>query len=312
LDKHIEVVVDWPKAGHKLTTNEKVPSEIAYTADGIKWGACISDGEQRHMWTKLDLDRTQVGEAAKILSEITLHGTETTKQPVEIVADFLRHVKEHLIINLDTQYGEKLWRTLPINLIVTVPAVWSDAAKSRTLEAVTNAGFNSAEFLRLKRTLTITEPEAAALHTMKSFQGSVQADRFSIGDGFIVCDMGGGTVDLVCYRVASLEPTALEETTIGSGDQCGSSFIDHAFIRLLASRMSSRDFLRLAGSSNEYITRTSMSPDLSEMVRRFVVDAKLGFSGTEECFVDFPKRFAKTIEDDEEWGIEDGTFVISR
>lgn len=316
LDKHIEVVIDWPRAGHKLTTHEKVPSEIAYTSSGVKWGACIRDGEQRYMWTKLSLDRTNyhthTGETARILSEMTLYGPRDRRQPVTIVADFLREVKEHLVTNLDDRYGEQLWRTLPITLVITVPAVWSDAAKSRTLEAVSKGGFNTTELPRLKRTVTVTEPEAAALHTMKSFQGSIQADRFAVGDGFIVCDMGGGTVDIICYRVAELEPTALEEATIGAGDQCGSSFIDRAFIGLLESRLRPEDFLKFAESSSRYIFRTSMPPHLTEMVRRFSVDAKCNFSGKDYSFIDFPKALVGTIDDDEERGIQNGAFVITR
>ena len=306
--------MDWPS--QKRTTGEKVPSEIAYTSEGIKWGRCIPEGVPRHMWTKLDLDRTnsrmQVGEAARILGEMTLHGSNAARPPVTIVADFLRQAKEHLITNLDTQYGEKLWRTLAITLVITVPAVWSDAAKSRTLEAVSKAGFNTTEFPKLKRTVTITEPEAAALHTMKSFHGSVQADRFSVGDGLTVCDMGGGTVDIVCYRITEHEPTELEEATIGTGDQCGSSFIDRAYIRLLETRLRPDDFLKLAGCRSEDISRTSMSPDLRQMVNDFADNAKAVFSGKEYSFMDFPRILSRTIEDDDDRGIVGGLFVISR
>jgi len=37
----------------------------------------------------------------------------------------------------------------------------------------------------------IKEPEAAALYTLSSFDHS-----FKVGDSFVVCDAGGGTVDL--------------------------------------------------------------------------------------------------------------------
>lgn len=37
----------------------------------------------------------------------------------------------------------------------------------------------------------IKEPEAAALYTLSSFDHS-----FKAGDSFVVCDAGGGTIDL--------------------------------------------------------------------------------------------------------------------
>ncbi|KAJ4361459.1 hypothetical protein N0V95_001876 [Ascochyta clinopodiicola] len=312
LEKHIEVIMNWPGPS-RAATKEKVPSEIAYTREGTEWGLSIPAGEPRHMWTKLDLDRTnhrtQVGEAARILNEMTLNGSCPAKQPVDIVADFLRKVKDHLIVNLDDQFGPKLWRTLPITLVVTVPAVWSDAAKSRTMEAVSKGGFNAVEFPQVKRVVTTTEPEAAAIYTMKSFDGSVQKDRFAIGDGFVVCDMGGGTVDLISYRVADLEPTALEEATIGNGDQCGSSFVDQAFVRFLERRLGPDDFQKLAGCRSEDVSRTSLPPKLSQMVRRFALDVKGLFTGNEVHFFLGLPYLLRNCENKK--GISDGELIIT-
>jgi molecular chaperone DnaK (HSP70) len=55
--------------------------------------------------------------------------------------------------------------------VVTVPAVWIDVAKARTLEAVDKAGFNTLVFPQLKSILMTTEPEAAAIYTIKSLRG---------------------------------------------------------------------------------------------------------------------------------------------
>jgi molecular chaperone DnaK (HSP70) len=44
--------------------------------------------------------------------------------------------------------------------ILTVPAVWSDKAKSDTLQCAHRAGFGEMDKIRL-----ITEPEAAAVYT---------------------------------------------------------------------------------------------------------------------------------------------------
>jgi molecular chaperone DnaK (HSP70) len=172
------------------------------------------------MWTKLILDATQGGEVTTTFKELSLDSQGPAPKPVDIIADYLSHIKDHLIKNLDRQYGKEVWRTLLVTLVMTVPAVWSDLAKDSTLQAICKGGFNTTVFPKLNRTVLMTEPEAAAIYTIQSLRGSVQDEQFAIGDGFIVCDMGGGTVDLVSYRIAELEPTILEEATVGSGDQC--------------------------------------------------------------------------------------------
>ncbi|KAF2820901.1 hypothetical protein CC86DRAFT_386927 [Ophiobolus disseminans] len=110
------------------------------------------------MWTKLELDSPQIGEAAKILNELSLSAKGPSK---------------HVVKDLDERYGNQLWKTLSITLVVTVPAVWFDAAKDRTLQAVWKAGFDTSGFPNLKRIVTTTEPEAAAIDTIQFLRGSV-------------------------------------------------------------------------------------------------------------------------------------------
>ena len=194
--KTIIVIQDWPSRHTKIATKDKVPSELALK-DLSNWGSLIAPNEQRHMWTKLLLDDPKAGEVDKILRELTLSDpTRPSAKPVEVISKYLAHVKAHLIKNLDIHYGKGLWRTLPLTLVVTVPAVWSDVAKDSTLRAVNKAGFNTTELPQLKRTVLTTEPEAAAIYTIQSMRGGIQDEQFAVGDAFVVCDMGGGTVDL--------------------------------------------------------------------------------------------------------------------
>jgi hypothetical protein len=308
--KDVQLVQDWPVRYTKVCTRDKIPSEIALKDRKI-WGALIAPNEPRHMWTKLLLDNSKAEEVDKILKELSLndaYGPST--KPVEIIAAYLAHVKAHLLTNLDNKYGKELWRTLPITLVVTVPAVWSDAAKDATLQAVSMAGFNATGLPKLKRTVITTEPEAAAIYTIQSLRGGVQDEQFAIGDGFIVCDMGGGTVDLISYRVAELQPTTLEEATVGNGDKCGGSFVERGFLKWLERRLGTADFVQIAGERSEELPRTSLSPKLSRMVQDFVLEAKSGFSGYETNFLRLPVPLS-SIEDDEARGIQDGEIQIT-
>ncbi|EUC40240.1 hypothetical protein COCMIDRAFT_109318 [Bipolaris oryzae ATCC 44560] len=309
-EQHIEIVHDWPSRHGNVGTREKVPSEVAYLDEGLRWGSDIPPYEKRHMWTKLELDNHGHGEAAKIIGEMS-NPLKARKPPVEIIAGFLAQVKGHLIKNLDDKYGKELWRTLPITLVVTVPAVWSDVAKYRTMQAIEKAGFNSLEFKELKMPVIVTtEPEAAALYTIKTLRGTAQDAKLSIGDGFIVCDMGGGTVDLIAYRVTSIQPTVIEEATVGSGAQCGGSFIDRAFLQWLERRLGTQDFVKIAGCRSEEIPRTSLTRKAAKLLQDFTMEVKSGFSGTQTNYLLLPSPLS-AIDDDEKRGISDGELKIT-
>ncbi len=59
----------------------------------------------------------------------------------------------------------------------------------------------------------IKEPEAAALYTMHCLEFSL-----NVGDAFVVCDAGGGTVDLISYEVVGLSPSLqVKELVPGTG-----------------------------------------------------------------------------------------------
>ena len=308
--KQSEVIRDWPSRHSKIGTNDKVPSEIAYLPGGIEWGANIAPNAQREMWTKLQLDRPQTGEAGRILRELSSNTQGPRRRPVDIIADFLERVRDHLITNLDNQYGPELWRTLPITLVVTVPAVWSDLAKARTMQAVNQAGFNSVRLPNLKHILTTTEPEAAAIYTIKTLRGGAQDDQLVVGDGLIVCDMGGGTVDLISYKVSKLQPTMVQEATVGNGDQCGGTFVDRAFFVWLQNKLGIEDFKKISGESLAAdIPRTSISPKLGRMLSDFIVEAKNGFSGKQDNYLRLPHPPSSL--DDDARGICNGEIEIT-
>lgn len=125
-------------------------------------------------------------------------------------------------------YGDGTGRVLkkPVDFVLTVPAVWSDKARQMTLEAAVRAGLGVAEaghatgLLRL-----ITEPEGAAEYALRSMQPGM----LKIGECFVVCDAGGGTVDLISYKIASLSPLQLHECVVGSGGLCGAVYLDRRF-----------------------------------------------------------------------------------
>ncbi|CEL07319.1 hypothetical protein ASPCAL10479 [Aspergillus calidoustus] len=128
-----------------------------------------------------------------------------------------------------------------IQFVLTVPAVWSDKAKDATLRAAIKAGA-PAQGISL-----VSEPEAAALYTLRAIQPCLIARN----DVFIVCDAGGGTVDLISYMVKELDPLRVMEATKGTGRICGSMLLDTRFEELLRDKMGAENYDALPTKSKE-------------------------------------------------------------
>jgi molecular chaperone DnaK (HSP70) len=74
--------------------------------------------------------------------------------------------------------------------------MWSDRAKATMREAALRAGLiNSND--HPDRLMLISEPEAAALYCEK------KSEQFNLkhGQRFMICDAGGGTVDLIVFEI---------------------------------------------------------------------------------------------------------------
>ena len=80
----------------------------------------------------------------------------------------------------------------------------------------------------------ISEPEAAAIYTLDA----MDTHDMGVGDSFVLCDAGGGTVDLITYTVAALEPVLeLSEASPGTGSICGSSLLNRRFQKWLENKI---------------------------------------------------------------------------
>ena len=70
----------------------------------------------------------------------------------------------------------------PIEYILTVPAVWSEAAQSQTRMCAEMAGLGIDSALQL-----ISEPEAAAVYSLEE----LDPHNIKVGDAFVLVDAGG-------------------------------------------------------------------------------------------------------------------------
>ena len=132
---------------------------------------------------------------------------------VSVTRDFLRAMNVHVMQIISRRLLSKIIQTARYSYILTVPAIWSDNAKEQTKRAALEAGLGNGN----KMDLTFySEPETAAVYTLRTMEGLLH--RVRLGDKFVVCDAGGGTVDLISYQLREIDPyLQMEECSMGSG-----------------------------------------------------------------------------------------------
>ncbi|KAF3095664.1 hypothetical protein TWF569_003538 [Orbilia oligospora] len=230
-EPQISIIQNWPNCGTRALS--QVPTEIAYPTTGgqFSWGYDIQPTLSILKWFKLFLEYPD----EEIAGLCDLPSGKTIE---DVVADFLSAVYQHAIAQLHVQRGKAVMDITQVDFVLTIPAVWNEQACARTKRAAERAGFATNHTLNM-----CTEPEAAALYTLRSSETSA-----NVGDKIIVCDAGGGTVDLISYNIRRIHPRLeVDEAVVGSGDTCGSTYIDQSFEDFFKTRMGAHyDSLRVA------------------------------------------------------------------
>ena len=300
----IDIIKAWP--GGNGITSDKVPTEIAYgppniakdpTLDTdvakqrqIRWGFQFKPEESRLRCIKLFLDRNQKLPHFVSPLETAAQLRRCERTVMDAVSDYLTKIYNHTMETLTRRYGESFMSTTKVDFVLTVPAVWSDAAKNATLQAAERAGMGNRHELKL-----ISEPEAAAVYTLKTIQPS----GIKEGDNFIVCDAGGGTVDLIAYKVTKVSPLRVEESAVGTGGLCGSAFLNYRF----------EDHVRERIGVERYVTMREKKPKTWMMgLRYFEEFVKRNFNEEEHSEVNVP---FPGLADDEEAGLESGFLIMT-
>eukprot|EP01083_Nonionella_stella_P267723 904519_1 len=142
-----------------------------------------------------------------------------------------------------------------IQWLLTVPAIWSEAAKDKMRTWIIKAGLVNEKILN--QCVIVYEPDCASLAIQKHYFKNLSKRSQSIiwnptddptddtkancdkpksrgfedGDTYILIDAGGGTVDIACHKI--LDGGCVEEIVYPTGDKWGSCYIDDLYIELL-------------------------------------------------------------------------------
>ncbi|QDS68467.1 hypothetical protein FKW77_010834 [Venturia effusa] len=206
--KTVRLINDWPDPVNPVANSEKVPTAISYE-NGLphSFGYNVPPVGRGLRWFKLLLDPkhsyARTREAITSRKQIdNLH-----KTPEDVASDYLRMIWSYTKEDISRVKGDG-WESLYLlKIVLTVPAIWTPAARDRTKRVAEMAGIPGEIHL-------VTEPEAAALAVLKDRNDEDDAN-LKTGDAFVVCDAGGGTVDLISYKVSGVDPLRIEECAVG-------------------------------------------------------------------------------------------------
>ncbi|KAF2137317.1 uncharacterized protein K452DRAFT_341303 [Aplosporella prunicola CBS 121167] len=205
----IEVINQWPGTPESVF---KVPTRIAYAFENEnlttnQWGYTATPNMEPYLWTKLLLDRnTKLTDYDDpTLDDLLGKGImrlPESKSAREVCSNFLKCLCEHMVAVLTKKYSSRIFDITPVEVWITLPAIWSDAARDATKSAAMSAASHHESAL----------------------------DPISPGDDILVCDCGGGTVDITTYNIISCRPKLeFKELCVGIGGKCGSTSIDRNF-----------------------------------------------------------------------------------
>ncbi|KAI4224250.1 MAG: hypothetical protein LQ349_007270 [Xanthoria aureola] len=264
---HIEIISNWPTAGQVV--GSQVPTEIAYGYNEptkFSWGYNINPNLQKVKWFKLSLDLEQ--DVVEFPWGLT---------SADVIGDYLSAVCKHVIATLHRRVDKAIMQKAAVDFALTVPAIWSDAARKKTQDAAIKAGMGQNMLPQI-----YSEPECAAIYALKDLD---DIESLRIND-----------LDIITYKILQINPLSIVECTAGTGDYCESTFVDREFEKLFVRRMGSH-----------YATLSSVHRQ--QVIKNFEA-AKVAFRNEpeqEDFYVNLP-----TVGDIEEAGVYSGNLHLSR
>jgi len=156
-------------------------------------------------------------------SEIQAKNSEKKILPLALVIQrILEKLKDLAIAEIEKN---RPFAQNNIKYVVTVPAIWEEFQKNIMMEACIKAGLIKEE--DDKSLFFALEPEAASYYCLKN--KSIDQNLMKEGNYYIVCDLGGGTGDIVTHLIGVNRN--VNEICPPNGGKFGSNEINKLFFK---------------------------------------------------------------------------------
>ncbi|KAK7415470.1 hypothetical protein QQZ08_012337 [Neonectria magnoliae] len=219
----------------------KFPSKVTSSGGNILCGLMIPEGERSIEWFKLallyrdDLDREIV--QSPLFAQYENFRHEIGFRVDEATTNFFRNMWEDFFRQFLPEHRNETYEYF---LTIAVPARWPRYAFDSIRKAINNSGI--AADLR-ENCRFVTQPEATILGVIDAPARVLSPGDYmygpdiQAGDTMLVCDCGGGTVDLGGYLVSSLNPFVVNECIPTTCSFNGSLKLDDRFMALLENKV---------------------------------------------------------------------------
>ncbi|KIY62877.1 actin-like ATPase domain-containing protein [Cylindrobasidium torrendii FP15055 ss-10] len=231
----IQQILSWPGSFENF---RKIPTCLLYDDVGqvLAWGLEAKNATEmpdmlKCEWFKLFLEPHALRDQSAV--DPRLPPLPPGKQAMDLIVDFLSCLWEYAKEQITREIGA-VADLNSADVWLTVPAAWDAKGCDIMREAAIAAGMVRSAHAGDKdwreRLHIITEPEAAAVHCAHL----TDLHRLRPSQNFIVCDAGGGTVDLAVYKIiGNMAHLEIAEIAARSGANCGSLFLDLRFRELV-------------------------------------------------------------------------------
>ncbi|RGB33504.1 hypothetical protein C1646_704289, partial [Rhizophagus diaphanus] len=266
--KNITVQSEWETTGASF----KTPTVIKYEDDSYtkisSWGfPALAEKPVKKKKTKTSSKPIELFKLHLVKSLVKKPFLPKDLNYKNVIRDYLKKLSDHIKESLDRH-----WRNLDfykhVLIVLTVPAEFDDKAIETFRECAINAGLLKDKYNTNNLKFT-TEPEAAAICCLNPT--TREEHHLTPGDSFMIVDCGGGTVDLTTREL--LEDERLSEITERSGDYCGSSFIDQAFLEFVEEKV---------GKTAIESVKNNHYSQLQYFVQVFCKQVKIPFTGVDD------------------------------
>ncbi|XP_053400546.1 heat shock 70 kDa protein 12A-like [Mercenaria mercenaria] len=264
-----------------INPDGKTLDSFGYVAE-TKYAELAAD-ELHKPWFFFRRFKMMLFDKMKIQRQVTLEDETGKRLPAKTVFSLaIQFLKNDLLKECHKQLADVLQED-DIQWVLTVPAIWNDAAKQFMREAAEDAGI-------LKSKLLIAlEPEAASLFCrhlqVQKGDEDMSLASFKSGTKYIVVDAGGGTIDITVHQV--IVDGKLRELHKASGGAWGGTEVDKAYEQFIAS---------IAGKETFQVFKEEHMDDYIDLLRTFEVK-KRDISPQQSTKVTFriPPSLAETI-----------------
>lgn len=206
--EEIEVVTSWESDLNHCSDLEKAPTQLYYDEgdedeadEDVKWGYAIPKDGEALEWFKLlllkDEDLPEDVRSSSQMNEARRLQEVSERDVIDIVACFLKNLWEHTLQSIADAVGEDLVSASRFHVVMTLPAIWPHYAQEHMRKAVEIAGISGRRLSGKTAVQFISEPEAAALATIKDLSKRKNVKVSGIAESL---SEFGGVFRAYCYQ----------------------------------------------------------------------------------------------------------------